>query len=289
VCASLTSTPPLVVAAAAGADAGVEYLILRADIDRADAWGMVAVLAAAWNRRVDVVRRLQAAGATMHVECSGGGIVSVLSVACEAGCEPLVDAMFTAGHAVDAPMHASVRCVQPPPPSPPAAPSPCMPLAGMTLLCLAAASGSASLLRSLVTTRGASVDARCSDGTTAVMAAAAAGHVTAVRVLVHELAADVQCVRARDGATPLLLAACSGVVGAVRYLVDVCGCSESQRNRCGMTPLHLAAAHNRAALVRTYASRRGAGPALSDTCVLEVHPGARAPHVAAACGAVDAL
>ncbi len=37
VCASLTSTPPLVVAAAAGADAVVEYLIPRADIDRADA------------------------------------------------------------------------------------------------------------------------------------------------------------------------------------------------------------------------------------------------------------
>jgi len=95
--------------------------------------------------------------------------------------------------------------------------------------------------------RGADVNARDSQGRTALMFAVTNGHADTVKALL-EHGGDVN-VKADDGGTALMLAACGGDAGIVRALLDEGADLGGKFTLTGKTALALAEEHGYSAIV----------------------------------------
>lgn len=96
--------------------------------------------------------------------------------------------------------------------------------------------------------KGADVNARKSDGSTALMCAVTAGSVDIVQVLLDR-GADVNA-RKSDGTTALMNAAVTGQLKISRLLLDGGANVNVQKNDCGATALEIAASGGHVDMVR---------------------------------------
>lgn len=155
----LDRLPPLVRAAALGDACAVDRLLATADSDEADDTGWSALHAAAVFDHLEVVERLLSAGATVDARSDGG--FTPLINACTAS-SPVLRALLAAGADPDARADIGWRAIE-----------------------RLAEHGNAAGLRILLSATREPIDARDGDGATALMAAAEAGSLECVDLLLQ--------------------------------------------------------------------------------------------------------
>lgn len=166
-------------------------LAAKADVTVAQKDGTTALHWAAYHDRIDVAKKLLAAGTSAKVENSFG--VTPLSLACTNGNEEIVKALLAAG----ADANTALR-------------------GGETVLMTAARTGKVGPVKALLDA-GAKVDAKDRKDQTALMWAAADGHAGVVETLLK--AGAEPKARLRSGFTPLLFAARDGRTDVVKVLL----------------------------------------------------------------------
>jgi ankyrin repeat protein len=121
------------------------------------------------------------------------------------------------------------------------------------------------VVRWLVETGGADVNATNGKGSTALMWAASKGHVDVVRWLVEAGGADVAVFTTTDdGVNTLMWAASEGHVDVVRWLVETGGADVNATNGKGSTALMWAASKGHVDVVRWLVERGGADVSAED-------------------------
>jgi len=118
-----------------------------------------------------------------------------------------------------------------------------------TPLLWAAENGYEAVVKSLLETGKAEIDAKDRDGWTPLQLASRNGHEAVVRLLLETGKVDVEA-KNKDGWTPLHLASRNGHETVVRLLLGTGKVDVDTKDMCGWTPLRLAVMNGREAVVR---------------------------------------
>eukprot|EP00934_Nitzschia_sp_Nitz4_P000144 Nitzschia sp. Nitz4//scaffold23_size168460//114408//117133//NITZ4_002234-RA/size168460-snap-gene-0.165-mRNA-1//-1//CDS//3329543680//144//frame0 len=228
----------------------VSYLLERgAEVDDASSSGVTALWLAASDGRVDVMKVLLAAGADASVSrmdgisalmiASVGGHTDAVAMLLESGADPktadqtgLTPLMNAAENGSVEVMKLLVEQAED------ESYVNLMSSSGFSAVIVAAAHGHVDAIKYLVEA-GCDVNAGHENKVTALMYAAASGHVDAMKALIQEGKADLE-LKHTNGGTALLEACTAGKVDAVKLLVES-GASFDFTDADGVTPLMAAA------------------------------------------------